>query len=232
MDSIQEIVTEILLGRPQPFSFGKREFMIYPETLGSSAIISCYLEDLDIDSDILAVNPSMEALRQSRLHKETVCKIIAVATCRGDECLQSAIIRERINIFSSELSDENLAELLMLTLNRSKWPRLTALLGLNEERNELFRIAELRSRTSGMKQYGGRSLFGTLLDNVCSRYGWSDRYVIWGISLDRLRMMLADSVNSVYLTEEERKKLNIFSSDEFIDGDTADIETLRELTSH
>ena len=30
--------------------------------------------------------------------------------------------------------------------------------------------------------FGGKSIWGTLIDAACERYGWSYQYVLWGIS--------------------------------------------------
>ncbi len=229
MNETQELITEILIGRPETFRLNGADYHIYPETLGSSVIISCMLENLDLDGELLALNPALEAMRQAEVHRDQVCDIIATATLAGRDCLSKSLMRERAGDFAG-LGREDLAELLLLVLNRSKWGRLSELLGLTEEQEETARIARLRAGSSGARHYGGRSIFGTLLDQACSRYGWSDSYVIWEISLDRLRMMLCDSVSTVYLSEDERMKLNIYGREEMLDGDTADIEELRALT--
>lgn len=230
MDELQELTTDILLGRPMPFRLGKHRFMLYPETLGSSVLISGILQTLDMDHEILAINPSVEAMRLSTVYPEKIQEILAIATLPCDECLDTLKVKDRAGIFSSEMSRDDMAHMLMMILGRSRWHRLADCLGLGDEQKEQHRIARLKSRSSGARQYGGKSVFGTLLDSACSRYGWTDRYVIWEVPLDRLRIMLADNMTAVYLSEEERRMLNIYNEAEMIDGDTADIETLREQT--
>ena len=44
-------------------------------------------------------------------------------------------------------------------------------------------------------------------------------YVVWGISYTNLRMLMADSISTVYLTADERKLLNIFDPKERINAD-------------
>lgn len=50
-------------------------------------------------------------------------------------------------------------------------------------------------------------LYGLLIDFACQRYGWTMDYVLWGISYVNLNMLFADAITTVYLSEEERKKL-------------------------
>ena len=230
MDEQQELITDIVLSRPVPFRLGKRRFMLYPETLGTSILISNMLQPLGIEHEIMTINPTLETMRLCTLYPEKVSEIIAIATLPADECLNAVKVKKRAAIFSADMDRDDMVQMLMMILSRSRWHRLTCILGLTKEQEEQRLIARLKMKSSGTRQYGGKSVFGTLLDTACSRYGWTDRYVIWEIPLDRLRMMLADSVTSVYLTEEERQALHIYNDDEFIDGDTADIETLREMT--
>ena len=44
-------------------------------------------------------------------------------------------------------------------------------------------------------------------------------YVVWGISYANLQMLMADSITSVYLSPEERKKLGITDNLEIINAD-------------
>ena len=55
--------------------------------------------------------------------------------------------------------------------------------------------------------FGGKTVYGSLIDAACERYGWTKDYVVWGIDYTSLRLMLADKVNSVYCSEDEMKKL-------------------------
>ena len=44
-------------------------------------------------------------------------------------------------------------------------------------------------------------------------------YVMWGISYANLKMLMADAITTVYLSEDERKKLNIYDDSEVINAD-------------
>ena len=67
--------------------------------------------------------------------------------------------------------------------------------------------------------FGGKSIYGTLIDTACQRYGWTFEYVVWGISYANLQLLLADSVTSIYLSDEERKRVNIPQDRDIINAD-------------
>ena len=69
--------------------------------------------------------------------------------------------------------------------------------------------------------FGGKTIWGTLIDAACERYGWTFDYVVWGISYNNLTLMLKDKITSIYLSDEERKKAHIpAAGEEVIDGNT------------
>lgn len=58
-----------------------------------------------------------------------------------------------------------------------------------------------------------------MIDTACQRYGWTFEYVVWGISYANLQLLLADSVTSIYLSDEERKRVNIPQDRDIINAD-------------
>lgn len=76
-------------------------------------------------------------------------------------------------------------------------------------------------------------MYGQIIDAACERYGWTFDYVLWGISLINLQMMLADKVSSVYLTDDENKRLHIVKSANVIDGDNPEnAARIREMLNN
>ena len=76
---------------------------------------------------------------------------------------------------------------------------------------------------------GGASIYGQLIDTAAERYGWSYDYIMWGVSMTNLQLMLADKVDSIYLTKEEQKKARISTDNEVIDaGDPRNRELVRK----
>lgn len=70
-----------------------------------------------------------------------------------------------------------------------------------------------KSRHGHNKTFGGKTIYGLLIDAACKNYGWTKEYAVWGIDVISLRLMLADSINSVYLSDEDLKHLHIPSGD-------------------
>ena len=90
--------------------------------------------------------------------------------------------------------------------------------GIDKERLERNRIAAVKKDNSSVT-FGGNSTYGTLIDFACQRYGWTMDYILWGISYANLKMLMAAAITTVYLSEDERKKLNIFDDSEVVNAD-------------
>ncbi len=65
----------------------------------------------------------------------------------------------------------------------------------------------MTEKTGTLSDAYGKSIYGLLIDFACQRYGWTMDYVLWGISYVNLNMLFADAITTVYLSDEERKKL-------------------------
>ena len=106
----------------------------------------------------------------------------------------------------------------MLILTGDNVESYISYFGIDKERSERKRIASVKKDNVGLT-FGGNSIYGTLIDFACQRYGWTMNYVVWGISYANLKMLLADAITTICLTAEERKKLNIFDNKEHINAD-------------
>lgn len=77
--------------------------------------------------------------------------------------------------------------------------------------------------TKNQYVFGGKTIWGALIDAACERYGWTFDYVVWGISYNNLTLMMKDKITSIYLSDEERKKTHIpTANEEVIDGNNKD----------
>lgn len=87
-----------------------------------------------------------------------------------------------------------------------------------------------KNSSSNNQSFGGKTIFGSLIDIACKTYGWTKKYVVWGIDLISLRMMLADTVNSVYLSDDEAKALGLTAHPKEVYGMTPeDIAKLKAM---
>lgn len=89
---------------------------------------------------------------------------------------------------------------------------------IDKERVEKDRIYKIKN-SKGSISFGGKSTYGTLIDFACQRYGWTVDYVVWGISYANLKILMADVITTIYLSEDEHKKLNVFDDSEVIHAD-------------
>ena len=113
---------------------------------------------------------------------------------------------------------EEAATLVKAILRMSDAGRLIGHIGIEKDTLLLRKISEIRDDGTTVT-VGGRSIYGRLVSLACERYGWTPEYVVWEINLVSLRMMMADHVNTIHLTEEEVKKLRIDNGRDYINGD-------------
>lgn len=218
-EQIEMNIADAIIERPIIFRVGKRKFFIYPVTLGKTYLLVRLFKSLEADEEVIATNPYLEALRLSETKKETVCRILAYHTFNSKrDILDNSKVEQRAKTFEKHLDCKELATILVLILSSDNTEEYIRYFGLDKERVEKNRIYKVKD-SKGSVSFGGKSTYGTLIDFACQRYGWTMDYVVWGISYANLKMLMADSITTIYLSEDERKKLNIFDDSEIINAD-------------
>nr|WP_302831799.1 hypothetical protein [uncultured Bacteroides sp.] len=225
-ERIEMDIADSVMERPVGFNIGSRSFFIYPPTLGKTYLLARLFKELDANQQIVATNPYMEAIRLCNTKKDIVCRILSYSTFnRKKDIFNNTKIAERDDFFCKNLDLEELATLLVLILTSDNLETYINHFGIDKERKERKRIADIK-KDNGSITFGGNSVYGTLIDFACQRYGWTMDYVVWGISHTNLRMLMADAINTIYLSTEERKQLNIFDNKEYINADDPKNEEL------
>jgi hypothetical protein len=87
------------------------------------------------------------------------------------------------------------------------------------------KIAKVKGESGNTISFGGKSILGGLVIPACEKLNMTPQEVIWGISFPLLLALMADMETSVYLSDEERKKLHINAN--ALSGD--DPRTLEKL---
>lgn len=212
-DNLNEALADAVMNRPRELFIGDKRYCLWPPSLGVSLVLERHIAALGVDNDLLAKNPAMEALRLAKSRRKELTNILSILSFRryADLC-RSAKIEARAAMFARELSDEELAQLALIALTEPKAQSFITLAGVADEQAEQSRIARHKNRDGHTLSFGGKTIYGTLIDAACNRYGWTKDYVVWGVDLVSLQMLLADSINSVYLSDEEMKALNISST--------------------
>ncbi len=234
-------IEDALLERAMPFTVtskdgqGEMHLFLYPATLGKVYMIKRIYETIEINFDNLSANPSVEILRLISAHREDVCRIVAIYTARTkEEALDAWEMKRRAVYISQNTEDDELAALLLHVLTREDTEAYKAHLGITKENERMRRVIESKAKAEKHKSdfdFGGKSVYGSLIDVACERYGWTYEYVVWGVSLCNLKLMLADRIQNVFLSEDERKNVPIalLSDDATIKGD--DIKNMDKIHS-
>lgn len=202
-------IASTIMEMPRGFKVGERWFYLYPVTLGKTFLIARPMATLGINAELLKLNPGMEILRLCREKGETVCRILAYHTMQHkEELFDSEAVQARVDLFVKELDDAEKAQLLLLALSGDDVAAIMRETGIEEEKKWQAKVMRAK-KDHGSLIFGGKSIYGTLIDTACQRYGWTYDYVVWGIGYANLQLMLADSITSVYLTEKDRKCVNV-----------------------
>ena len=172
----------------------------------------------------------MEALRLCQDKKEVVCRILSYHTInKKEELFDCDLVQERCDFFLKELDVDSLSQLLVMALSEGDVSVYTKHLGIDKEKEWQAKAMRAKNNNNSLV-FGGKSIYGTLIDTACERYGWTLEYVVWGISYANLQLLLADSVTSIYLSDEERKRINIPKDRRVINADDpANMEKIKAM---
>lgn len=218
MKEIGNIIANVLTDIPIGFEFGSSHFDIYPTTLGKIYLTSQLLDSMEVNRDLLKENPFLEALRIISTKREECCRLIAYHTLKTkEEILCKPIVQVQQKLISG-FANKDIATLLVCILKDNLYQTIVSETGIEEESKRMAKVNAAK-KTPGQYIFGGKTIWGSLIDAACERYGWTFDYVVWGISYNNLTLMMKDKITSIYLSDEERKRSHIPSSDEkIIDG--------------
>lgn len=158
----------------------------------------------------------MEALRVTNEHFDDCCQLIAYHTFQNKtHLLDKRCISRRAKELHNWCDKDDLATLLITILSDNKLNDIIKELELDKESDRMAKINHAKD-SKNQFIFGGRTVWGSLIDAACERYGWTYDYVVWGISYNNLTLMMKDKITSIYLSDEERKKAHIPSPAEKI----------------
>lgn len=204
---IERNISDTIIERPVNFSIGKSKLCLYPPTLGKMQILKNLYFSMNVNMELLAINPLAETLRACTEKPETVCQIIAYSTFNDKKSiLDMEKVLRRAKFFQDNTSVEDMATMLTIILSNDKIEEFIQYFGIDSDREMKTQISRIKGEGSSIT-FGGKSIYGLLIDFACQRYGWTMEYVLWGISYVNLNMLFADAITTVYLSDEERKKL-------------------------
>lgn len=212
-------LADVIIGRPQEFKVGRKTFRFYPLTLAKSLLLKRQMDALKPDMEILKANPFLEALRLVRDHRETVCTILAYHTAPNTykDLFDTKSLTTRRNYFDKNLDDNDIASLLIIVLD-DKTDRLIKHLGLDKEQEKLKRVMEVKKKhDKNTVSFCGLSLFGTFIGQL-KEMGYSDDEILYERGYTFLRLMLADKIQQIILSDDEKKEIPSDFGGDYVDA--------------
>ena len=204
---------------PVGFTVRQEHFYLYPQTLAKVYLTSQLVERLEVDKEFLRKEPMLETMRIAKVKKAEACRLIAYHTLKTkDEILNTYLLNSRTDYFKTNLDIEDIATLLITILKDNSLEEIIKDTGLEQEEKRMQKVnAAKKSKNTYI--FGGRTIWGSLIDAACERYGWSFDYTVWEISYINLTLILKDKITSIYLTDQEAKHCRVPKQGErVIDG--------------
>lgn len=200
-------LADTIIDRPIGFSVGSRHFYLYPVTIGKMFLLGRLNEELQVNHQILNIDPHIEALRLVTEHREICSRILTYHTIRTKaKIFDNEFVEKRVEWFAKNTDLDALAQAMVMVLQSDKTKTFMEHLKLDKERERMERVIKVKKDKNNIN-FGGLSIYGTHIDAACQRYGWTFDYVVWEISYTNLQLLMADKLTSIYVSDEERKKL-------------------------
>ena len=215
-----DLGTDILLERRHEFAVHGKRFMLVPPSLGVTLMIKGALDALKVDMSLFEQNPVLALMPIVAKRPLDCCRFIAYGTCATrEEAMSGKDIDRKAAHFRKWLSPEEIISLVLIVLGSNKVAQFLQDSGIEKEAERLRKVSAYKK--NDVPTFGGKTLFGQLVDPAIERYGWTYEYAVWGISYAALTALMADKVTSLVLTDEERKKVpkRLLNNEGAISGD-------------
>lgn len=217
---VTSIITKVLTDQSVEFDVQRRRYRLYPSSLGKVFLTAPLIESLGINKENVTAVPFLEILRIVQQHRDACCRIIAYHTLRGkQEVLNLKAVKAQEQRIANSFDDDDIGTILIAILKDNSINEIIKATQMDREAEKMASVNTAKNHKNTFV-FGGKSIWGSLIDAACERYGWTFDYVVWGISYANLTLMLKDKITSVFLTDDERKRVRLpdYSGD-IISGD-------------
>lgn len=229
MDNVEQRMIWAVLEKPTTITIDGKYYCLYPPSVGVLLLSGELLRLLEFDKNLLAFAQAYELLRVCSEHRDVVVRLIAMHTFQHRS---DALNEEKLQNRIGSLSKLNTADIATLFVSVLQWQgledELTKHIGLDFDKRNMEKVRSVKDDRNNIS-FGGKSIYGNLLDFACARYGWEYGYCLWGVSAVNLNMMLKDSVQSVYLSDKERKQAHISNDNRRIEATAEGAKELLNL---
>lgn len=217
-EELENRVIDVLGGVTPTFSTGEETFTLYPKTLGKMYLFDRLRDKMELNTEAMKENPIIEVLRVCKEKKDSVLRMLAYATLHGKEnVFDEEKIQKRLKSFES-INNNDLAALMLSLLMDNDIQEFIKYFDIDKDDENRRKIVKAKEKNNVIS-FGGRSVWGTLIDFACARYGWTLEYVVWEISYTNLMMLYKDKPETAYLTDKERKSVRLREVGNVINGD-------------
>lgn len=218
MKEIDAQLADAIMERPHVLKTDNGTLYLYPMTLGKNFLLQRFVENIGIT---VSGNIEMEILKAVMKSKDAVCEMLSYMMARNDyySVFDNAAMEERKAILKQE-NESELATVLLMLLSSDKTTEFIKHLHIDEEQRNMSKVTKVKEKSDKNSfSFGGLSLYGSLIDVAMERYGLTKRQVVWEMDYTSLRLLLADRVTSVYVTDAERRKIHISKDRIKVNGD-------------
>lgn len=218
---IEMDIADVIIEKPYGFHVNDRQFYLYHPTIGKTLLMSRVIESLCINKENVEMNPYMEALRLCDEQKMNACRLISYYTINKKEDLfDDRLVSDLSDFFSDSLSKEEIAQILVIVLSFDKTDSIIKHWGIDVEHKELSKIYKVKSKSNhNTFTFCGKSILGSLIVPACEKLNMTPAQILWDISYQLVQLLMADSITSVCLTDEEKKDARINTDRNVINAD-------------
>ena len=231
IQEIEQYLNDTIIEKPHAFSVGESHYFLYPVTLGKMYVLQGLIKALEINMEYLQVNIHAEALRLAKSKKSECLNIICIHTCKTkEEVCDPFFVDKRVKEFEETMSEEDIAVLMIVVLTSDKTSMFIKHLGIDKEQEDMKKVMDVKTKNDKNNYtFGGKSIYGSFIAPLLEMgFSWDE--IMWQRSYTNLRLILADKINSIYVTDDERKKINITRDRERVNGDNRE-EILKAIAS-
>lgn len=202
-------IADVLMEKPVGFSFRGHHYNLYPLCIGTMQLLSRFLVSHNLDKIKDSHELYLQLLWVLKSDFAACIRVISYLTLKGAECLDECKVKKRFRRLV-RMKEEDVATLLVTAILSNKTELICKHYKIDIENKNVKRISKEKAKNDNSSvSFGGKSIWGSVIDAACHRYGWTFQYVIWGISLTNLQLLLYDQIKTIYLDKKERKKMHI-----------------------
>lgn len=215
----ERLLTDTILQRPWQIQLGDRDLSLRSPSLGIVLLSSALIAEAGWQVGESAEDIAPEAMLFAHSNPHITARYIAYHLASGrDEAESARFIEDNARELVESLSPEDLTTLFVMLLEREPVQEIIQAFGIAEDLEA--RAEAIRSRgNEGWLSFGGRSIYGALIDPVAERYGWTLDYILWGISYANLRLLIADQPTNIYQGEGKGSERLIRADDPSREGE-------------